>query len=157
MIRTLATHDLGDVAHMASVGSIRPASETAFCGAGISDRWRYLILVLNHVAGHALCTQHRRHSLLQKRLRRAQGTFATGDWRNAIRNPGFWQWNLALFNAFKLPVNEVSRTEFGAEAFNFVNHANWGGVDSNPVSSTFMMVTSKTDNRNVQFELKLSF
>jgi hypothetical protein len=86
-----------------------------------------------------------------------QGTFATGDWRNAFRNPGFWQWNLALFKAFRLPLNEVSQIEFRAEAFDFVNHPNWGGVDSSPVSSTFMVVTSKTDNRNVQFELKLSF
>jgi hypothetical protein len=87
----------------------------------------------------------------------AQGTFAPGDTRNIFRNPAFWQWNLALFKNFRIPVNEVSRIEFRAEAFDFINHPNWGGVDSNPVSSTFMMVTSKTDNRNVQFELKFSF
>ena len=87
----------------------------------------------------------------------AQGTFAAGDSRNAFSNPGFWQWNLALYKSFRVPIDEGSRLELRAETFDFLNHPNWGGVDSNPVSSTFMMVTSKTDNRNLQFELKLSF
>ncbi|HZT32343.1 MAG TPA: carboxypeptidase regulatory-like domain-containing protein [Bryobacteraceae bacterium] len=87
----------------------------------------------------------------------AQGTFAAGDSRNMFSNPGFWQWNLALHKAFPMPINEVSRLEFRVETFDFLNHPNWGSVNSNPVSSTFMMVTSKNGNRNLQFELKLSF
>lgn len=84
-----------------------------------------------------------------------QGTFAEGDSRNLFTNPGFWQWNLAMHKAF--PVKENARLEFRAETYDFVNHPNWGSVNSNPVSSTFMMVTSKSGNRNLQFELKLSF
>ena len=85
----------------------------------------------------------------------AQGTFAQGDYRNIFRNPGFWQWNLAMHKSF--PVAENARLEFRAETYDFVNHPNWSAVNSNPVSSTFMMVTSKSGSRNLQFELKLMF
>ncbi len=87
----------------------------------------------------------------------AQGTFATGNSRNIFSNPGFWQWNLALHKSFPMPIREGSRLEFRAETYDFLNHPNWGSVNSNPVSSTFMMVTSKSGNRNLQFELKLAF
>ena len=56
-----------------------------------------------------------------------------------------------------MPIREGSRLEFRAETYDFLNHPNWGSVNSNPVSSTFMMVTSKSGNRNLQFELKLAF
>ncbi len=87
----------------------------------------------------------------------AQGTFAQGDSRNIFSNPGFWQWNLALHKSFPLPIREGSTLEFRAETFDFLNHPNWNAVNSNPVSSTFMMVTSKSGNRNLQLELKLAF
>ena len=87
----------------------------------------------------------------------AQGTFATGDSRNMFSNPGFWQWNFALHKSFPIPVREGASVEFRAETYDFLNHPNWGSVNSNPVSSSFMMVTSKSGNRNLQFELKLSF
>ncbi|MDQ2841108.1 MAG: Plug and carboxypeptidase regulatory-like domain-containing protein [Acidobacteriota bacterium] len=85
------------------------------------------------------------------------GTFANRDSRNTFNNPGFWEWNLALHKQFPIPISEASNIEFRAEAFNVLNHPNWGPVNNNPVSSAFMMVTTKTDNRNLQFELKLSF
>ena len=85
----------------------------------------------------------------------AQGTFATGDTRNMFSNPGFWQWNFAAYKSF--PLKEALRMQFRAEAFNLINHPNWGTVNSNPLSSTFMMVTSKSGNRNLQFELRLAF
>ena len=87
----------------------------------------------------------------------ATGTFSTQDNRNIFRNPGFWEWNLALHKQFPIPLGERSNLEFRAEAFNLLNHPNWGAVNSNPLSSTFMMVTSKTGNRNLQFQLKISF
>lgn len=85
------------------------------------------------------------------------GTFSTQDNRNIFRNPGFWEWNLALHKQFPIPLGERSNLEFRAEAFNLLNHPNWGAVVSNPLSSTFMMVTTKTGNRNLQFQLKFSF
>lgn len=85
----------------------------------------------------------------------ALGTFASGDTRNMFSNPGFWEWNLGIYKQF--PITESSNIEFRAESFDVVNHPNWGKVNSNPLSSSFMMVTSKTDSRNLQFELKFSF
>lgn len=85
----------------------------------------------------------------------AQGLFASGDYRNLFKNPGFWQWNLALHKMF--PIHESTQLEFRAETYNFLNHPNWGSVDSNPLDSSFMRVTSKSGSRNMQFELKLSF
>jgi hypothetical protein len=87
----------------------------------------------------------------------ATGTFSTQDNRNIFRNPGFWEWNLALHKQFPIPLGEQSNLEFRAEAFSLLNHPNWGAVNSNPLSSTFMMVTTKTGNRNLQFQLKFSF
>lgn len=84
------------------------------------------------------------------------GTFAADATRNRFRNPGFWQWNLAAYKSF--PLEESLRLQFRAESFNLVNHPNWGAVNSNPLSSTFMMVTSKLANsRNLQFEMRLAF
>ena len=87
----------------------------------------------------------------------AQGSFATNYGRNAYSNPGFWEWNMALHKQFPLPTREASNIEFRAEAFNLVNHPNWGSVDSNPLHSSFMMVNTKAGNRNLQFQVKLSF
>jgi hypothetical protein len=36
-------------------------------------------------------------------------------------------------------------------------NSNWGSVNPNPLSSTFIMVTAKSGSRNSQFELSLSF
>jgi hypothetical protein len=36
-------------------------------------------------------------------------------------------------------------------------NSNWGSVNPNRLSSTFIMVTSKSGSRNLQFELSLSF
>ncbi len=91
----------------------------------------------------------------------AQGTFATGEYRNILRNPGFWEWNLALHKQFALPLTEGSNIEFRAETFNLLNHPNLAPLTTsggmNPVSSAFLVATSKTGNRNLQFQLKFSF
>lgn len=85
----------------------------------------------------------------------ARGTLAPGDTRNIFNNPGFWQWNLAAHQTF--PIKESVHLEFRAETFNLTNHPNWGSVDSNPLDSAVMMVTSKSGSRSLQFELSLSF
>jgi len=83
------------------------------------------------------------------------GAFAPGDARNIFSNPGFWQWNLAAYKSF--PLKESLHLQFRAEAFNLLNHPNWGSVNANPLSSTFMMVTSKSGSRNLQFQMRLAF
>jgi hypothetical protein len=95
----------------------------------------------------------------------APGTFNTQRVRNLIHQPGFQNWNLGLFKA--IPINERFRFQFRAEAFNFINHPNWGGgsgggVSFNPTSSTFGKVTTKGGGvgggeRNLQLSLRFDF
>ena len=77
-----------------------------------------------------------------------------------FNQPGFQNWNLALFKSFA--VTETHRVQFRLEAFNWLNHPNWGGatgggLDSNPTSATFGMVTSKGSERNLQLSLRYNF
>jgi len=86
----------------------------------------------------------------------ANGTLPNQN-RNSIsfNNVGFQNWNIALFKSFKF--TEKQFVQFRAEGFNFINHPNWGGFDTNPTSATFGMVTSKSSNRTVQLSLRYNF
>jgi hypothetical protein len=76
--------------------------------------------------------------------------------RDSVYQPGLQDWNLALLKSFQ--VNERSRFEFRAEAYDFVNHANLSTPNLNPTSSQFGMITSKTGlARNLQLSLRFSF
>jgi hypothetical protein len=77
-----------------------------------------------------------------------------------ISQPGFQNWNLALFKSFL--IREKARLQFRAEAFNWLNlpnlgGANGGGLDTNPLSGTFGKVTQKGSSRNIQLMLRLGF
>ncbi len=90
----------------------------------------------------------------------APGTFANQT-RNTFYNPGFQNWNLALFKDFDF--SERHRLQFRAEFFNWPNHPNWaqpgqtGALETNPRSATFGKVTGKTSERNVQLSLRYTF
>ena len=94
------------------------------------------------------------------------GTFNTQYVRDIIYQPGYYNWNLGLFKQIR--VTERVQLQFRAEAFNFLNHPNWGGasgggVQFNPTSSTFGEVTSKGSGpggggeRNIQLSMRLVF
>ena len=93
------------------------------------------------------------------------GTFTTERVRDLIYQPGFQNWNLGLFKAF--PIDEQRGFQFRAEAFNFINHPNWGGgsgggVNFDPMSSNFGKVTTKGGGvgggeRNLQLSLRFYF
>jgi len=95
----------------------------------------------------------------------AAGTFNTQRVRDLIYQPGYQNWNLALFKVF--PIDEQRGFQFRAEAFNFINHPNWGGgsgggVNFNPTSSNFGKVTTKGGGvaggeRNLQLSLRFYF
>ena len=86
----------------------------------------------------------------------ANGTLPNQN-RNSIsfNNVGFQNWNIAAFKSFKF--TESQFLQFRMEAFNFPNHPNWNGVDSNPTSATFGMVTGKGSERNVTLSLRYTF
>ncbi|BDC48435.1 hypothetical protein F183_A07510 [Bryobacterales bacterium F-183] len=73
----------------------------------------------------------------------------------AFNNVGFQNWNGALFKSFRF--QERQNIQFRAEFFNLPNHPNWNGVDTNPTSATFGMVTGKSSERNIQLSLRYSF
>jgi hypothetical protein len=76
--------------------------------------------------------------------------------RDLIYNPGFNNVNMGLFKKFA--VNERVGFQFRAEAFNVFNHPNWGGVTTDPTSTSFGKVTGKTgDVRNLQLSLRAYF
>jgi len=62
------------------------------------------------------------------------GTFNTQRVRDVIYQPGFNNWNLGLFKSF--PIRESMGFQFRAEAFNFLNHPNWGGASGGGVTLT---------------------
>jgi hypothetical protein len=85
----------------------------------------------------------------------AAGTFSTQQSRGILYNPGFQNHNLTLVKEFF--ITEGHRIQFRAEAYNWLNHPNWNGADTNPRSSTFGKVTSKGGNRELQFALRYQF
>jgi len=86
----------------------------------------------------------------------APGTFGNAG-RNIVIGPGISEWDFSVFKSFQLPINEASKLEFRAEAFNIFNHANFTGVGSTFGTSTFGVITGAAEPRDVQLGLKLIF
>jgi len=84
----------------------------------------------------------------------AQGTFGVQP-RNGLRNPGFWEMNMSVRRSFR--VTEKQSFNLRWEAFNMLNHSNFGSAVSNPTSGSFGLVTSKSGNRTMQFVLQYRF
>jgi hypothetical protein len=88
-------------------------------------------------------------------VRPANGTFGNSP-RNAYRQPGEMQWDLAIFKNFAM--GGTRRAQFRAEMFNFPNHPNLGGIDANPLSGNFGRITNKDNNRrDIQMSLRFLF
>ncbi len=75
--------------------------------------------------------------------------------RNAARGYAFHQLDLGLFKNFQLP-GDV-RLQFRAEAFNALNHTNFGAPDGNISSPGFGTIRSTFDPRQIQLGVKLLF
>ncbi len=81
-------------------------------------------------------------------------------WGNAARNllftPGDIVIDASILKDFTL--YERFKLQFRGEMFNAPNHANWGGPGSNiSTASTVGVISSRGDQRQVQFGLKLLF
>ncbi|HXK58286.1 MAG TPA: TonB-dependent receptor [Acidobacteriota bacterium] len=85
----------------------------------------------------------------------ALGTFSAQTRNSAGYHPGSHNMSMAVFKSFA--ITESQRIEFRSEFFNLPNHPNWSNVDTNPRSSTFGKVTSKTGQREIQPSLRYSF
>ena len=76
--------------------------------------------------------------------------------RNAVRGPVFNQLDLGLHKAFDL-WREGTVLDFRGEAFNVLNHVNYGAPDPNRSNSTFGSITSFFPARQLQVAAKLIF
>ena len=82
------------------------------------------------------------------------GTFGN-ETRNLIRNPGDMQWDIAFFKNFAL--KGKSKVQFRTEIFNFLNHPNLSGPESNPTNANFGRSINKDGNRrDIQLALRFS-
>lgn len=87
----------------------------------------------------------------------ASGTIVKDELRGYFRNPGFQNWNIGLTKEVTFGEKVPQKVLFRAEAFNWLNHPNWGSVNNDPASSSFGQVTTKSGNRNLQLSLRYSF
>lgn len=97
----------------------------------------------------------------------ANGSIVTARVRNMIYGPGFQNHNLGLHKDFT--IKEGHRITFRAEAFNWLNHPDWSGPDTNPNNvvltngkvdlnkSTFGKISGKGGNRELQFAIRYQF
>lgn len=86
------------------------------------------------------------------------GIFRFGNsGRSIITGPGIQNFDFALLKDFR--ITESKKIQFRAEAFNALNHANFGadGVVTNVSDSRFGQVTSASEPRDVQLALKFLF
>ncbi len=84
----------------------------------------------------------------------ALGTFGDSG-RNSLTDPGSWVWNFGLLK--DIPITERVRTQFRFSAFNFLNHANFGGPVATLTNRNFGRILSADSPRVIQFALKLMF
>lgn len=83
--------------------------------------------------------------------------FLLGDCgRNIVTGPGFKNVDLSLSRVFKLGKGDTSLT-FTAQAFNLLNHPNFGLPDRFFGSATFGRVSEARFPRQIQFGLRVAF
>jgi len=77
---------------------------------------------------------------------------------STARAPGTATSALSLFKQFRLPLREGSQLEVRVEAFNALNHPQFGAPNTVVGSSAFGIVTSQANTpRQVQLAMKLYF
>jgi hypothetical protein len=87
--------------------------------------------------------------------RATNGTFGTAG-RSEVIGPGIKNWDFSLSKEFHFARQPY--LEFRAEAFNLLNHPNWGDPNTTLNNAAFGKISStRTDMRQLQFGLKLVF
>ncbi len=78
--------------------------------------------------------------------------------RGSYTGPGFTNLDASLHKSFQMPYNEKHQLSIRFEAFNALNHPNWGNPTLNFSSSTFGRITGITGNmRQLQLAGKYQF
>ena len=75
--------------------------------------------------------------------------------RNVFHGPGDIIFDVSLIKRTRL--GETMNVEFRAEAFNVMNHANFGNPNGEISSTNFGRITTTRDPRLIQFGLKFQF
>ena len=84
----------------------------------------------------------------------AIGTFGTLG-LGVLRNPGFWNWDLAGSREFGL--GESRKLQLRGSFYNALNHANLNGPNGTFTSSAFGRITATSDPRVVELSLRFAF
>src|SRR4029079_7348306 len=85
----------------------------------------------------------------------AAGKFGNAP-RNLIRNPGDQQWDIALFKNFGM--GGMRKIQFRTEVFNFPNHPNLSGPNTDITNVNFGRIISKDGaRRDIQLALRFLF
>jgi hypothetical protein len=86
-----------------------------------------------------------------------QYTFGNSG-RNILRGPGQNNIDFSLHRSFRLPVERATTLSIRAEAFNAVNHPQFGNPGVTAGTSTFGVITgTSVPNRQLQLALRLEF
>ena len=76
--------------------------------------------------------------------------------RNAIYGPGDQQWDLAIFKNVNLAGSH--KMQIRVEMFNFINHPNLSGPNTDPTNANFgRIITKSGDRRDIQLALRYLF
>jgi hypothetical protein len=87
--------------------------------------------------------------------RAPNGTFGNSG-RSVVVGPGIMNWDFSTSKDFHITEQQYLQLRF--EAFNFLNHPNWGDPNTSRSSVAFGKINStRTDMRQLQFGLKLVF
>jgi hypothetical protein len=84
----------------------------------------------------------------------AVGTFGNSG-RNSLTAPGAWNWDFGLVKP--IPIREQLRMDFRFEAFNLLNHANFGTPVNTLTNRNFGRILSAGSPRVIQLALRLAF
>jgi len=77
--------------------------------------------------------------------------------RGTITGPGYTNLDASLHKVFLMPYNEKHNLSIRFEAFNALNHPNWGGLNTNFASSTFGRIGNGGSLRQLQIAAKYQF
>ena len=124
--------------------------DNSLTGVG-NDRPNVVSNVMYTGADHGLKYQYVNPSLY---VTNPIGTFGNAS-HNSLRGPGYFNVDLALAREFRLL--EKLSLHARAEAFNVLNHPNFGLPNNNISSASFGQITTALDPRILQGSVKLVF